>query len=159
MITLLLPPTLLSIEGLASAYTRHLPITKKTLVTAKTLLTTTTFVLSLIVLSVVSFAFGKDFSLILIFGVTHAFSIAAAVMLELSLLLRKMWREGFVVGNIYSRISTYILILIPGYILAGVPMISALAAFFVAPTFVLPAFLIAAVTEFVIMTLVVVHQR
>jgi hypothetical protein len=152
MFTLLLPPTLLSIEGLASTYTRHLPLTKRTLITAKTLLATLTFILSLMVLSIVSFALGRDFSLILIFGAVHSFSIASAVMLELSLLLRKMWREGFAVGNIYSRISTYILILIPGYVMAAVPMICALVAFFVAPPFVLLAFLVAAVTEFAIMT-------
>jgi len=159
MITLLLPPTLLSIEGLASAYTRHLPLTKRTLITAKTLLATFTFILSLIVLSIVSFALGKDFSLILIFGMVHAFSIASAVMLELSLLLRKMWREGFAVGNIYSRISTYIFILIPGYVMAAVPMICALVAFFVAPPFVLLAFLVAAVTEFAIMTAISVSWK
>ena len=159
MITLLLPPTLLSIEGLASAYTRHLPLTKRTLITAKTLLATFTFILSLIVLSIVSFALGKDFSLILIFGMVHAFSIASAVMLELSLLLRKMWKEGFAVGNIYSRISTYILILIPGYVMAAVPMICALVAFFVAPPFVLLAFLVAAVTEFAIMTTITVSWK
>jgi predicted permease len=159
MITLLLPPTLLSIEGLASAYTRHLPLTKRTLITAKTLLATFTFILSLIVLSIVSFALGKDFSLILIFGTVHAFSIASAVMLELTLLLRKMWREGFAVGNIYSRISTYILILIPGYVTAAVPMICALMAFFVAPPFVLLAFLVAAVTEFAIMTTITVSWK
>ena len=152
MFTLLLPPTLLSIEGLASTYTRHLPLTKRTLITAKTLLATLTFILSLMVLSIVSFALGRDFSLILIFGAVHSFSIASAVMLELSLLLRKMWREGFAVGNIYSRISTYILILIPGYVMAAVPMICALAAFFIAPPLVLLAFLVAAVTEFAIMT-------
>ena len=159
MITLLLPPTLLSIEGLASAYTRHLPLTKRTLITAKTLLATFTFLLSLIVLSIVSFALGKDFSLILIFGTVHAFSIASAVMLELTLLLRKMWKEGFAVGNIYSRISTYILILIPGYVMAAVPMICALVAFFIAPPFVLLAFLVAAVTEFAIMTTITVSWK
>jgi hypothetical protein len=159
MITLLLPPTLLSIEGLACAYTRHLPLTKRTLITAKTLLTTFTFILSLVVLSIVSFALGKDFSLILIFGTIHAFSIASAVMLELSLLLRKMWKEGFAVGNIYSRISTYIVILIPGYVMAAVPMICALVAFFVAPPFFLLAFLVAAVTEFAIMTVFIVSWK
>jgi hypothetical protein len=159
MFTLLLPPTLLSIEGLASTYTRHLPLTKRTLITAKTLLATLTFILSLMVLSIVSFALGRDFSLILIFGAVHSFSIASAVMLELSLLLRKMWREGFAVGNIYSRISTYILILIPGYVMAAVPMICALVAFFVAPPFVLLAFLVAAVTEFAIMTTITVSWK
>jgi hypothetical protein len=70
-----------------------------------------------------------------------------------------MWREGFAVGNIYSRISTYILILIPGYVMAAVPMICALVAFFVAPPFVLLAFLVAAVTEFAIMTTITVSWK
>ena len=159
MITLLLPPTLLSIEGLASAYTRHLPLKKRTLITAKTLLTTVTYIFSLIVLSIVSLALGKQFSLILVFGIIHGFAVAAAIMLELTILMRKFWKEGFSVGNIYSRISTYILILIPGYIVAGVPMVCALVALFLASPFLIPTFLVAAVTEFVIMTAIVAYQK
>jgi hypothetical protein len=159
MITLLLPPTLLSIEGLASTYTRHLPLKKRTLITAKTLLTTVTYVFSLIMLSIISLAIGKKFSTILVFGMIHGFSVTAAIMLELTILMRKFWKEGFSVGNIYSRISTYILILIPGYIVAGIPMVFALAAFFLAPNLVLPIFLIAAATEFAIMTTIVAYQE
>jgi len=159
MITLLLPPTLLSIEGLASAYTRHLPLQKRTLITAKTLLTTVTYVFSLIVLSIVSLAIGKKFSTILVFGMIHGFSVAAAIMLELTILMRKFWKEGFSVGNIYSRISSYILILIPGYIVAGIPIAFALIAFILAPNLVLPIFLVAATTEFAIMTTVVAYQK
>ena len=159
MITLLLPPTLLSIEGLASSYTRHLPLKKETLVTAKTILATVTYIVSLLILSAVSLALGKDFSPILIFGLIHAFSVAAAVMLELSVLLRKFWKEGFAVGNIYSRITTYVLILIPGYVIAAIPMICALVTFFLAASMVLPVFLIAALIEFLIMTAVVWIQK
>jgi hypothetical protein len=159
MITLLLPPTLLSIEGLASSYTRHLPLGKRTLLAAKTLLATVTYMFSLLVLAVVAYALGKDFSLILAFGMIHSFSVAAAVILELSILLRKFWKEGFAVGNIYSRITTYIMVLIPGYVMAAIPMICAIATFFLASPLVLPVFLGAAFAEFAIMTTIVLVQK
>lgn len=158
MITLLLPPTLLSIEGLASAYTRHLPMKKRTLIAAKTLLTTVTYMISLIVLSIVAFSLGKDFSSILAFGVAHTFSVAAAVLLELTILVKKFWKEGLAVGNLYSRITTYILILIPGYIMAAIPIISAFATFFFAPSSALPVFLVVALAEFAIMAAVVLLE-
>jgi hypothetical protein len=159
MITLLLPPTLSSIEGLASAYMRHLPMRKITLITAKTLLSTLTYMLSLVVLSIVAFSMGKSFSLILTFGVVHGFSVAAAVMLELTILTRKFWKEGFAVGNIYSRITTYILIVIPGYVLAAIPIVSAFVAFLLAETFVLPVFLTVSIAEFALMTIVVALEK
>jgi hypothetical protein len=159
MITLLLPPTLSSIEGLASAYMRHLPMRKKTLITAKTLLSTLTYMLSLVVLSIVAVFMGKSFSLILTFGLAHGFSVAAAVMLELTILTRKFWREGFAVGSIYSRITTYILIVIPGYVLAAIPIVSAFVAFLLAETFVLPVFLAVSIAEFALMTVVVALEK
>ena len=159
LLTLLLPPTLLSIEGLASAYTKHLPLRKRTLIAAKTLVATTTYIVSIIILTAVAFFIGKDFAAIATFGVIHTFSVAAAIMLEITILLRKFWKEGFAVGNIYSRITTYIMILIPGYIFAGIPMVLAFLSFFLLPAFVLPVFLVAAAVEFALMTLVVLHQK
>ncbi|HXX86946.1 MAG TPA: hypothetical protein VEH86_00675 [Candidatus Acidoferrum sp.] len=159
MITLLLPPTLSSIEGLASAYMRHLPMRKITFISAKTLLSIFTYVLSLIVLSIVAFSMGKSSTLILAYGAVHGFSVAAAVMLELTIVTRKFWKEGFAVGNLYSRLTTYILIVIPGYVLAAIPIISAFLALLFAPSYVLPLFLAAALTEFTLMTLVIMHQK
>lgn len=159
MLTLLLPPTLISIEGLASAYMRHLPMGKTTLITAKTLLSTLTYVLSLIVLSLVGLFMGKNSSLILTYGIIHGFSVAAAVMLELTILTRKFWKEGFAVGNIYSRISTYVMIVIPGYVLASIPIGGGFAASLFAPSLVLPVFLAVAVAEFALMTAVVGLQK
>jgi hypothetical protein len=159
MITLLLPPTLLAIEGLASAYTRHLPMKKRTMVTAKTLLSTVTYMISMIVLSIVAVLSGKNFSFMLTLGLTHAFSVAAAIMLELTILLKKFWKEGFAVGNIYSRITTYIMILIPGYIVASIPIGGALATFFLAPPLVLPVFLTTAMAEFAVMVAVVIREK
>jgi hypothetical protein len=159
LLTLLLPPTLSSIEGLASAYMRHLPMGKTTLITAKTLLSTFTYVLSLLALSIVALFMSKDFSLILTYGLLHGFSVAAAVMLELMILTRKFWKEGFAVGNIYSRISTYIMIVIPGYILASIPIITAFAASLLDPYLVLPLFLGVAIAEFTAMVAAVVLQE
>jgi hypothetical protein len=159
LLTLLLPPTLLSIEGLASAYTKHLPLRKRTLTAAKTLLATITYIVSIIILTAVAFFIGKDFVAIATYGIIHTFSVSAAIMLEISLMMRKFWKEGFAVGNIYSRITTYIMILIPGYVLAAVPMVLAFVSFFVAPPLALEVFLAAALTEFALMTAIVLRQK
>jgi hypothetical protein len=160
MITLLLPPTLLSIEGLASLYTRSLPMKKRTLISAKTLLSTVTYIMSLMVLSLVATYQRRDYSFILTFGVINTFAIAAAIMLELTILTNKFWKEGFAVGNIYSRLSTYILIFIPSFALIVIPIIAAVVTFFMAEGFVLQVFLAATLVEFAAMTAVVaVHEK
>jgi hypothetical protein len=159
MITLLLPPTLLSIEGLASSYTRSLPLMKRTLISAKTLLSVLTYVISLFVLSIVAEYQGRNFSFILTFGAIHILAVAAAVMLEFTILTNKFWREGFAVGNIYSRLSTYVLIYIPGFAAVLFPMAVAVAAFFFASQFVIAAFLVTALVEFISMATVVLRQK
>ena len=132
---------------------------KLTMIAAKAFLSTFTYLISLFVLSIVAIFMGRNFSLILIFGAVHGFSVAAAVMLELSILTRKFWREGFAVGNIYSRMSTYIVTVIPGYVLAGIPIVGAFAASFFSSPLVLPVFVALAVAEFVIMTAVVALEK
>ena len=159
MITLLLPPTLLSMEGLASAYTRSLPMKKRTLISAKALLSIVTYMISLIVLFFVAIYLNKDFSFILTYGAIHALAMSAGIMLELTLLTRKFWKEGFAVGNIYSRLTTYILILIPGFAIVLLPITVAFATFFFAENLALPVFLAMASLEFAVMTAVVVHQK
>lgn len=159
MITLLLPPTLLSIEGLASSYTRSLPMKKRTLISAKTLLSTVTYLISLIVLFIVAFYLGRDFSYILTFGTIHMLAIGAAIMLELTILTNKFWKEGFAVGNIYSRLSIYILIFIPGFAVVLVPMIATIVTFFLAEQLVLPVFLAVASAEFALMSAVVIREK
>ena len=159
MITLLLPPTLLSMEGLASAFTRSLPIKKRTLIAAKTLLSIVTYLISLVVLFVVALYLHRDFTVILTYGLTHALAVSTGIMLELTLLARKFWKEGFAVGNIYSRITTYILTLIPGFVLVALPIVTAFAVFLYAENLVLPVFLAMAASEFAVMTAVVALQK
>jgi hypothetical protein len=159
MITLLLPPTLLSMEGLASAFTRSLPMKKRTLIAAKTLLSIVTYLISLVVLFVVALYLHRDFTVILTYGLTHALAVSTGIMLELTLLARKFWKEGFAVGNIYSRITTYILTLIPGFVLVALPIVTAFAVFLYAENLVLPVFLAMAASEFAVMTAVVALQK
>jgi len=159
LITLLLPPTLLSIEGLASAYTRSLPMKKRTLISAKTLLSIVTYMISLPALFFVALYLNRDFSVILAYGAVHALSMSAGIMLELTILIRKFWKEGFAVGNIYSRLTTYILILIPGFAIVLLPIIASFVASFFAENLALPSFLIVASIEFAVMAAVVVHQK
>jgi hypothetical protein len=159
MITLLLPPTLLSMEGLASAFTRSLPLKKRTLISAKTLLSIVTYLISQLVLFFVAVYLNKDFSTILTYGAIHAFAVSAGIMLELSLLTRKFWKEGFAVGNIYSRLTTYITVLIPGFIVVFLPIIGAFATYFFDASLALTVFLSMALIEFAVMTLVVAIQE
>jgi hypothetical protein len=159
MVTLLLPPTMFSIEGLASAYTRSLPLKKKTLIFAKTVLAMTTYLSSLAVLFIVAVYLGRDFSFILTFGLIHAFSVAAACMLELKIMANKFWSEGFAMGNVYARLSMFILILLPGYVTAGIPIIAVFITFFFAEQLILPVFFAIAITEFAVMSLVAFRGR
>jgi hypothetical protein len=158
MITLLLPPTLFSIEGLASTYTRSLPLKKKTLIFSKTLLSTLTYVISIMVLTFVALFLGKDFAVILIFGAVQVFSVAAANSLELIILANKFWKEGFAIGNIYARLSTYILIILPGLVVAIVPIMASFIAYLVWEQLMLPIFLGVALSEFVAITWVANRQ-
>jgi hypothetical protein len=158
LITLLLPPTLLSMEGLASAYTRSLPLKKRTLISAKTLLSIITYLISLIVLFLVAAYLHSDF-FILTYAATHALAVSAGIMLELTILTRKFWKEGFSVGNIYTRMTTYVLILIPGFAIVMLPIITALVAFFFVESLAFPVFFAMASSEFAVMTAVVAAQK
>jgi len=158
MTTLVLPPTMFSIEGLASSYTRSLPLRKRTLILAKTLLTLFIYSLSVIALLVIAVFVKRNFTSEILFGTLYLFSIAAASMLELTILARKFWTEGFALGNVYARLSTFISILVPGYALAWAPMVAAFVAYLFAETWVLQVFLAVALTEFVVMCLAVYRQ-
>jgi predicted permease len=154
LMTLLLPPTLLSIEGISSAYVKSLPMKKKSLISAKTLLSVGIYLLSLIVLLAVSLYLRQDLSLIIMFGSIHTLSISAAIILEVTILTNRFWKEGFAVGNLYSRLSSYILILILGFVVVLLPIVAAFTAFILAPHLVSPVFAVIACVEFAVMVTV-----
>jgi hypothetical protein len=158
LITLMLPPTLLSMEGLASSYTRSLPMKKRTLISAKALLSTVTYMLSLIALFFVATYVNRGFST-LTYGAIQVLAVSAGIMLELTILARKFWKEGFAVGNIYSRLTTYIPILMSGFALVLLPIIGAFVAFSFAESLVLPVFFVIASSEFAVMTVIVAIQK
>jgi hypothetical protein len=111
------------------------------------------------VLFFVAIYLNRDFSFVLTYGIIHALAVSGGIMLELTILTRKFWKEGFAVGNIYSRLTTYILILIPGFAVVLLPIIGAFAAFFFAENLVLPIFLAIAASEFALMTAIVAIQK
>jgi len=158
MVTLLLPPTMFSIEGLASTYVRSLPLRKTTLIFAKTVLATVAYLSALAVLLVVAVYLGRDFSFTLAAGLIHTFSVAAACMLELVILANKFWTEGFAMGNVYARLSMFILILIPGYVTAGIPIIAAFIAYLFSVQLILPVFFAIAFAEFAVVALIAFHE-
>jgi predicted permease len=148
IVVLLLPPTLVSIEGLAASYTRSLPLKKRTLISAKTLLSTIIYMISLSVLVVMTLYMRRNLFYILTLGLAHSFSVAAATTVELIILANKFWKEGFAVGNLYSRLSTFILIVIPGLVVVMVPILAAIFTIVLAPYWVLAVFTAVALIEF-----------
>ncbi len=158
LITLFLPPTLLSIEGLASSFTRSLPIGKRTLIMAKTLLSLVTYLFSIVVLFFVALFLHRDLTLIVTYGLIHAFAVSAGIMLELTLLTRRFWKEGFAVGNLYSKIGAYILTLIQGFVVVALPIFAAFGAIQLDIS-VPPIFLAVGFSEFAAMAAVVALQK
>ena len=159
MIMLILPPVLLSMEGFASSFTRSLPLTKRTLISSKTLLSIVTYLLSMGVLFFITLYLKRDSGLVLTYGLIHALAVYSGITLELTLLIRKFWKEGFAVGNIYSRITVYIMIFIPGAAMVAAPITTAIFLLLLAPNLVLPVFLGLALAEFAVMTVVVALQK
>jgi hypothetical protein len=159
VMTLLLPPTIFSIEGLASTYTRSLPLTKKTLILAKTALTLLTYAISLFILFLTAASLGRDFTLVLTYGLIHAFSIAAASMLELAILTNKFWREGSALGNIYTRPIAFISILAPALAITALPVVITFIAYLSSKVAALPVFLATAIIEFAVMASVIFGKK
>jgi hypothetical protein len=159
LMTILIPPTLFSIEGLASAYTKSLPLKKRTLILSKTFLATLTYILSLLVIFMTMLLLQKNSVLILTFGGVHVLAVASANMLEILLLVEKFWKEGFALGNLYTRLSTYILILIPGGIAIFIPIFAAVATIFLYPNLVLQVFSAVGCFEFLSMTAITLYMN
>ncbi len=158
-LTLLLPPTLFSIEGLASSYTRSLPLTKKTLIRSKAFLTTITYLISLGVLLGVTLYLRNNVVYIGIFGCAQAFAIAAASMLELTILTDKFWKKGEALGNLYARLSTYVLVIAPGLVTVALPIILGFAFYFLGSNWTVPAFVSVALAEFAVMWFIVSREN
>ena len=152
-VILLLPPTLFSIEALASTYTMTLPIKKTTVITAKTILLTIIYALSFLVLLSIAFYTGKTPELFLAVGIPQTFAVAAATILELLILIWKFGKEGFSIGNLYSRLSVMVIVVLPGIIIAMAPMVISIIAHVVAESLALPVFTLACLLEFVVMAL------
>ena len=159
LLTLLLPPTLFSIEGLASSYTRSLPLTKKTLIRSKAFLTTITYLISLVVLLSITVYLRNPALYIGIFGCAQALSIAAASMVELTILTVKFWKKGEALGNLYARLSTYILVIIPGLVTVSLPIIFGFISYFFGGEWTVPVFVGVALAEFALMWFIVSRER
>lgn len=159
LLTLLLPPTLFSIEGLASSYTRSLPLTKRTLIRSKAFLTAVTYLVSLAVLLIVTVYLRNPALYIGIFGLAQALSIAAASMVELTILTNKFWKKGEALGNLYARLSTYILVIIPGLVTVSLPIVLSFIALFIGGEWTIPTFVGVALAEFAFMWLVVSLEK
>jgi hypothetical protein len=154
LITLVLPPMLISLEGLASSYVRSLPLTKRTVISGKAILSAIMYASSMLILILIGLYLGRDAATIITFGAIQMLAVIAASLLELILSIRKFWKEGFAMGNLYARLSTYIAIVIPGLVLALAPVAVAVATYVLATNLTILIYLAAAMAEFVVMALI-----
>jgi hypothetical protein len=126
IVTLLIPPTLFSMEDIGCAYTRSLPINRRTLITAKTAVSLFSYGTSFLSLMAVAAITRIDFWGLMMLGVAHIFSIAAASIMELMMLLKEFYEKGISLGNLYLRLYAYVPIVLLGMGIAIVPLMTAL---------------------------------
>jgi len=149
LLSLLVTPTLFSAETLASAYMKSLPLKKRTVMAAKTFLSACTYLGSLVAITIVTLYLRGDFLWVLAFGLTQTLSVAAGCMMELFLLIRKFWWKELTPSNIYSSISIFIMVFLPGLILCLTPIMLCYIVGFVNIQSTLTIFLAAAAAEFI----------
>lgn len=124
LLSLIVASTLFSAETLASAYTRSLPLKRRTVVAAKTFLSTLTYVGCVIALTLVILYLRKEELIsVIAFGLVQAISVASGCMVELLLLVRRFWNVELAPSNIYTNLSSFIVVLIPGMLFCLIPMV------------------------------------
>ncbi len=151
LITLLVPPTTFSIEGLASAYSKSLPLRKRTLMFAKIALATLAYALSMATLFLATLFFGRDPYYVLVYGFMHAFSVIAAIILEVMILTKRFWKEGFALGNVYAGLLIFLVTILPGIVISWLPIVVGFTTYLLARSLVLPVFLSTTLIEFAAM--------
>jgi len=148
--TLIVTPTLFADETLASAYTRSLPLRRRTIIMAKATLTTLIYLISVTALSIILLLLGKNFIPMLTYGLVHALSMMAASITELAIMVKKFWRKEIVISNIYAQLTMLIITIVPGMTIALIPIIAGIATYYTVKEFMLPIYLTIAITEFLI---------
>jgi Membrane protein of 12 TMs len=121
-------PAFFAIEVLAYSYGRTLPLPDRSLVLGKVGLVVAIYLVSAgVVLGMVDLRLYAPF-IFLGFIFAELPAVAAACILELSLVLRRARRSGLPFVNLYSGSWTAIVIAIPGLIVAALPLVALLRA-------------------------------
>ncbi|MEM3712846.1 MAG: hypothetical protein QXR97_04850, partial [Thermoproteota archaeon] len=119
---LILPSALLSIETFAYSYIRSLPLKRKTMIVAKIGLTSLIYLVSFFTLLLLITIIAPH--LLLFFVIINGiltFSTIASIIVETLLVSKAFMQE--ISGGIYFKIIFYILPMILGLIIAGMPLI------------------------------------
>lgn len=159
LITVLIPPTLFSVEVVASAYTRSLPIRRRTLIWSKAILTTFIYMISLAVLLVTALILGIGNSLLLTIGAMQTPTVLAASIVELLILARKPLGQSIVATNLYTRISKLILVIVPGLIVVALPIIATIIALILTQQLILPVLLAATLLELTVASSILLYVK
>lgn len=154
LMSLIVAPTLFSVETLASAYTRSLPLKRRTVIAAKTFLSTLTYVSCVVALAAFTLYLRREIFSAVAFGLVQAVSVTAGCMFELLLLAERFWKIELSPGNIYASLSTFVMVLIPGVVLCLTPMMVCVALGFSSALFTLTVFLAIATLELAVVAAV-----
>jgi len=124
LMVLILPPSLLNIESVAYSYVGSLPLRRRTLILAKTILSSTVYLLSLLILLVVTMVRAPGLVYVFaLFGGVFTLSVVASIIFE-TLLLSRMFGQTIQAGNLYLKLHYYILPWILGFIVALIPVLA-----------------------------------
>lgn len=124
MMVSFLPPTLLAIEGTAYSYVGSLPLKKKSLLFAKTVLSFSSYLISLLILLVIMLFIAPNIvSIFLFLGGIYVFPILASIILEMMVIIR-LSGGTLPSGNLYSKLSSYILPIVISIVISVIPTIS-----------------------------------
>ncbi len=116
-------PAFFATEVLGYSFTRTLPISRRTLLLGKASLIVLIYtVASLLVMGLVAFRVGDPVPF-LVFALAELPAVLGAAVLELGVLFNRAERTGIPLTNLYSGAWWTMLVVIPGLVVAGIPLV------------------------------------
>jgi predicted permease len=116
-------PVFFVTEVMGFSLTKTLPITQRTLILGKSTLISIVYVVSFVLVAVLVASRVHDFEAFLFFAVAELPAVVAASLLEINILLWRADKTGIPISSLYSGAWWATIVVIPGLIVAGLPLI------------------------------------
>jgi predicted permease len=116
-------PVFFVTEVMGFSLTRTLPITQRTLILGKSLLITIVYIVAFILVAVLVASRVHDIEAFLFYAVAELPAVVAASLLEINILLWRAEKTGVPISSLYSGAWWATLVVVPGLIVAGLPLL------------------------------------